>query len=44
MTRLPRITAAELLQALRKDGLKTGTMSSILDQAGITAEELRRLL
>jgi len=74
MTRLPRITAAELLRALRRDGwivdhqtgshivllhpvkqgrvtvpfhrgtMRTGTIVSILDQAGLSADDLRRLL
>lgn len=75
MTRLPRITAAELLRALRKDGweperqrgshlqlahadkigivtvpvhpgeiVKPGTLTSILAQAGLTPDDLRRLL
>ena len=73
--RLPRITAAELLRALQRDGwqvvrqsgshaalkhsvkkgrvtipihvgviLKPKTLSAILDQAEMTAEELRKLL
>jgi predicted RNA binding protein YcfA (HicA-like mRNA interferase family) len=75
MPRLPRITAAELLRALRRDGweelrrrgshavlvhptkpgivvvpihagktLKPGTLASILEDAGLTVDELRRLL
>ncbi len=75
MPRLPRITAGELLRALRGDGwevsrqsgshhilrhptkkgavvvpyhggrdLRTGTLASIIDQAGLTADDLRRLL
>jgi len=73
--RLPRVTAAELLRALRRNGweedhqtgshvillhpgrpgrvsvpvhsgrtLRLGTLKSILDQAGLTADELRALL
>lgn len=74
MPRLPRLTAAELLRALRRDGweidhqtgshlilrhpnrsgrvtvprptgrtLRPGTLKSILNQAGLTADELRGL-
>ena len=73
--RLPRITAADLLRALRRDGwfpvrqvgahmqlkhpskpgrvtvpthrgiiLKPKTLSTALEQAGLTAQDLRRLL
>ncbi len=73
--RLPRITAAELLRALRHDGwqsvrqsgshitlkhptksgyvtvprhanvtLKLKTLATILEQAGLTADDLRKLL
>lgn len=75
MPRLPRITAEDLLRALRKVGwyevrqrashlrlhhptqprlitvpvhqgeiVKPGTLAGILEQAGISVEELRRLL
>lgn len=74
VTRLPRVTAAELLRALGRDGwfetrqtgshkilrhstkpgpiavpfhrrdMKTGTLEAILKQAGLTADDLRRLL
>lgn len=75
MPRLPRITAAELLRALRRAGwvedhqtgshvilrhperpgrvsvpvhagrtLRLGTLKNILDQADLTADELRQLL
>lgn len=75
MPRLPRVTAAELLRALRRDGwrdyrqkgghlhlkhpskpgratvpqhagriLKPATLKAILDQAGLTDDELRNLL
>ena len=75
MSRLPRITAVELLRALRRDGwelvrqtgshhilghstkpglvsvpfhrtrtLPLGTLKNIIDQAGLTVEELRDLL
>ncbi len=73
MPRLPRVTAAELLRALRRDGwiedhqtgshvillhpakpgrvtvpfhrgtMRTGTIAGILDQAGLSADDLRRL-
>ncbi len=75
MTRLPRITAEDLLRALRRSGwvevrqrgshlrlrhptqprlitvpvhqgeiVKPGTLAGILEQAGLSVEELRRLL
>ncbi len=75
MPRLPRVTAADLLRALRRDGweidrqrgshvqlvhstkpglvtvpshagrtIPLGTLRRILDQAGLTADELRDLL
>ena len=74
MSRLPRVSATELLRALRRDGwvddhqtgshiilihptkqgrvsvpfhrgtMRTGTIEGIVKQAGLSADDLRRLL